>query len=476
MAEMQLEKLATELALVAELGPIETRFAAKQSHSAELHDVVQDSRTAASGSLFCAVPGLTVDGHDYVAAAVSRGAEAAMVERFVDTPCAQIKVGSVRRSMAYASALVHHNPSRELAVVGVTGTNGKTTTTQLLSSIVTSAGRSCRVIGTLDGAHTTPESPELQRQLRAAADDGIDVVAIEVSSHALDQHRADATEFAVALFSNLTPDHLDYHVDMEHYFEAKARLFDGRAKVELINIDDPWGQRLAAERTNATKVSLADVRVDTETITGTEFEWRGHHVWVPLPGRMNVANALMAAESALLLGLNEAEIASGLATATRVPGRMQLVLEVADDQPTVVVDYSHTPDSIERALQTLLAVTQGSVSIVFGCGGDRDRSKRPLMASAAETWSSAVYLTNDNPRSEDPLEIVADVLRGFDRPDLVRIETDRRLAIERAIIDADPGDVVLIAGKGHEMTQTIGSTVLPFNDVQVARSILEANR
>jgi len=473
---MLLEKLHAELGAIDELGA--TTMRAEQADAVtEVVDVVHDSRKASPHSLFCAVPGLTVDGHDYIDAAHKRGAVAALVEHFAEVDTPQIRVGNVRQAMAHAAALVHGRPSAELAVFGITGTNGKTTTTKLLASILASAGRSCHVIGTLAGAHTTPESTDLQRQLRAAVTAGHDVVALEVSSHALDQCRADATEFAVAAFSNLTPDHLDYHHDMASYFEAKARLFDGRARSEIINIDDPWGTRLAARRPGALAVSLHDIQIVNETIAGTEFNWRGHVARVPLPGHMNVANALMACEAALLLGLDESEIAVGLQSAEPVSGRMQLVQAPTTELPTVVVDYSHTPDSIERALQTLRSVERGGqLSIVFGCGGDRDRSKRPLMAAAAEAGADRVYLTSDNPRSEDPLAIIADALVGFDASGNVVIEPDRREAIRRAIIDAGPGDAILIAGKGHEKTQTVGDDVLPFDDVLVAQEMLEVTR
>jgi len=324
--------------------------------------------------------------------------------------------------------------------------------------------------------HTTPESPDLQRQFRSLVDDGGDVIALEVSSHALDQGRVDATQFAVAAFSNLTPDHLDYHRTMDAYFEAKKQLFDGRAQAEIINVDDPWGVRLADERPDAVRVSLHDIRIHHESLAGTRFTWRNHETWVPLPGRMNVANALMAAEAARLLGLSEPQIVTGLADAASVPGRMQTVGATNDERPTVVVDYSHTPDSIEVALATLRAVAPGArLSIVFGCGGDRYRQKRPLMAAAAEAGADRVYLTSDNPRSEEPMAIINDAITGFATPAAVVIEPDRKAAIERAIIDAAAGDVVLIAGKGHEKTQTIGTDVLPFDDVHVASDLLEAD-
>lgn len=475
---MLLEELRRELASVVHLDP-STPTLDNPLTGVDITEVVHDSRAAVPGSLFSAVPGLTVDGHDYIDKAVSLGASAVLVERRSSTDCHQLVTDNVRRSMAHAAAIVHGRPSRDLAVFGITGTNGKTTTTRLLGSVVRSVGKSCSVIGTLDGIHTTPESTDLQRQLRRLADEHVDIVALEVSSHALDQFRVEATDFAVAAFSNLTPDHLDYHHDMESYFQAKKQLFDGRAEVEVINVDDAWGARLADERPDAVRVSLGDITIGDESLTGTSFTWRGLDARVPLPGRMNVANAVMAAESARLLGLSDSDIVEGLAGADSVPGRMQTVTAPAHagrSFPTVVVDYSHTPDSIEVALATLRAVAPGaSVSIVFGCGGDRDRQKRPLMGRAAEQGADRVYVTSDNPRSEDPMGIIKDALAGFDSPAEAVVEPDRKLAIRRAIIDAAPGDVVLIAGKGHEKTQTIGRDVLPFDDVSIAANMLEAD-
>jgi len=477
---VQVTQLRAELASIEPAGSIEIRSAHRDALVAEVTDVVHDSRQASGGRLFCAVPGLSVDGHDFAPAAAREGASALLVERFIEGDAsvdalAQIKVASVRKAMPHAAAIVHGHPSNDIALVGITGTNGKTTTTHLLASIAISADRQCSTIGTLAGTHTTPESTELQRLLRAEVQTGSDIVALEVSSHALDQGRVDATQFAVAAFSNLTADHLDYHGDMGSYFDAKKRLFDGRARVELINIDDEWGAMLAGQRPDAITLSLANVQIDTETIQGTTFQWRGHNMLVTLPGRMNVANALMAAEAALVLGIDEEAIVAGLRTAVAVPGRMERVPSTAASQPTVFVDYSHTPDSIERALATVRRVSNdATVTIVFGCGGDRDRSKRPLMGRAAEVGADIVIVTSDNPRSEDPDEIISEAVAGMTNADAAIVEPDRRSAIRRAIINAGPNDVILIAGKGHEKTQTIGDNALPFDDVEVARELLEA--
>lgn len=439
----------------------------------DIIDVVHDSRAAAPGSLFCAVPGATVDGHDFIDAASAGGASALLVERFVAAPLAQLRVESVRAAMPTAAACVHGNPSQELAVVGITGTNGKTTTTHMLASIMQSAGRTVDVIGTLSGRHTTPEAPEFQRHLRSAVDAGVDVVAAEISSHALDQHRADAIHFAVTAFSNLTPDHLDYHGDMERYFEAKRRLFDGRSTHEVINVDDSWGAKLAELRPDAHRISLNDITTETADLHGTTFVWRGHRVHLSIPGAMNVANAVMAAEIAVLLGASIEQVATGLSAVPQVPGRMERVTE-PNAPVTVLVDYSHTPDSIERALAAIrMSDPSALVTIVFGCGGDRDRSKRPLMAQAAEAGADIVILTSDNPRSEDPDVIIADARNGMVRPDEAIVESDRRRAIAVGLDRTPDGGVLLIAGKGHERTQTIGDQILPFDDVTIASELLE---
>lgn len=434
-------------------------------------DVVHDSRQAARNTLFCAIPGAIADGHDYVAEAAGLGAPVVLVERFVDHAVPQLLVSEVRRVMPHAAALVHGRPSERLNVVGVTGTNGKTTTTHMLAAILRAGGAAVEVIGTLSGAHTTPESTDLQRTLRAAADSGTTVVAAEVSSHALAQHRVDAVVFAVAAFTNLTPDHLDFHGDMTSYFEAKARLFDGRARHELINVDDQWGVRLAELRPDAVRLSVRDTTIEHADLDESVFVWRGRRVRLPLAGDMNVANALMAAESARLFDLDDEQVVAGLESLPPVPGRMERVPAVPG-APTVIVDYSHTPDSIERALATVRSIVGASpVTIVFGCGGDRDRPKRPLMGRAAE-GADLVVVTSDNPRSEDPLTIIDDALAGMTRPDAAIVEPDRRMAIATAIERTPAAGVVLVAGKGHERTQTVGERVLPFDDVNVASELL----
>lgn len=434
-------------------------------------DVEHDSRRVTPTALFCAVPGTSFDGHDFVPAAAESGAVAALVERQLDMAIPQIVVDAVRPAMAHAAAAVHGDPSHTIDVFGVTGTNGKTTTTQMLASVFEHVGADVEVIGTLAGRFTTPESTAFQRVLRDAAETGKTLVAAEVSSHALDQHRVDGTRFAVAAFSNLTPDHLDFHGDMETYFEAKTKLFDGRAGHELINVDDPWGRRLAATRPDAQQLSLDSIAIEDADLTGTVFVWNGQRVSLPIAGRMNVANALMAAEAAVAMGLAPADVAAGLSELPQVRGRMEVVSN-PDDRVVVVVDYSHTPDSIERALSTLRDVHDAPVSIVFGCGGDRDRTKRPLMGAAAEAGADLVVVTSDNPRSEPPMDIIDAALEGMSEPGAAIVDPDRRNAIRLAIEQTPARGVVLIAGKGHEATQTIGTVKHPFDDAQVSREVL----
>lgn len=377
--------------------------------------------------------------------------------------------------MAPLAAAFHGHPSRRLSVVGVTGTNGKTTVTHLLASILRAAGRPVEVIGTLSGARTTPEAPVLQAQLAAVADGGGDTVAMEVSSHALDQHRVDATWFAVAVFTNLSRDHLDYHRTMERYFEAKARLFRaGRTRVAAIDVDDEHGRRLAriAEDEGITVRPVTQRLVDGyELRDGREvFSWRGRPVRLPLVGSHNVSNALAAAVAAEALGIGPAEVASGLSSAPAVAGRFE---RVDAGQPfTVAIDYAHTPAALE---QTLVAARQiahpagGRVGVVFGCGGDRDRSKRPAMGAVAAGLADLVLVTSDNPRWEDPLEIIDDVCSGT--PGL-EVEADRRAAIARALDWARAGDVVVVAGKGHEAVQEVRGAIVPFDDRSVVTAEL----
>jgi UDP-N-acetylmuramoyl-L-alanyl-D-glutamate--2,6-diaminopimelate ligase len=441
----------------------------------EVTDVVHDTRAVARGALFCCVPGSHVDGHTLAPDAVARGAVALLAQRPVDVDVPQLQVPSVREAMGPVAASFWGHPSRDLAVVGVTGTSGKTTTTHLLGAIASAAGRPAEVIGTLSGARTTPEAPELQAALARARAEGRTTVAMEVSSHALALGRVRGTRFAVAVFTNLSHDHLDFHRDLEDYFAAKARLFrPDLAEAAVVNADDPYGARLLADAAVPTEpYSLADAEHLEVGAARCRFRWRGQLVELPLGGRFNASNALAAATAAAHLGIDVAAIAAGLSSAPPVPGRFE---PVHAGQPfAVLVDYAHKPGALESALLAARdAAGGGRVLLVFGAGGDRDRTKRPEMGEVAARLADRVLLTSDNPRGEDPLAIIDAVRTGMARIDTLTIEPDRAAAIAQALAEARAGDVVLIAGKGHEAVQIVGDATLPFDDRAVARDALLA--
>ncbi len=444
----------------------------------EIAGLALDSRQVKPGDLFLCVPGATTDGHRFAPAAVERGAVALLVERPVEAEARQVRVRDVRRAMAWVAAVFHRDPSGELAMVGVTGTNGKTSTAHLVKAVLDHAGRPSGLVGTLTGALTTPEAPILAARLRAMVDEGIEAVAMEVSSHALVQERVTGIRFDVGVFTNLSPDHLDYHGSLESYFAAKARLFTpAMVDAAVINVADPWGARLA-ETTVVPVIpfsaaSASDVEVG---LSGSTFTWRRQRVRLALPGRFNIENAIAAAEAARCLGLDEGAIAAGLGAAGQVAGRFEVVVDRASGPaaaPTVIVDFSHTPAGIEGVLRAVREIQpEAAICIVFGAGGDRDREKRPLMGAAATAHADHVVVTSDNPRSEDPDVIIAEILAGIGDAGSVDVEPDRRRAIARAISSHGPGDVVVIAGKGHETTQTVGEQVWPFDDRQVVRELI----
>ena len=436
-----------------------------------------DSRRAVPGTLFCCVPGARTDGHLHAADAVSRGATALLCDHFLDLGATQVQVdGGVRPAMASVAAAFFGYPARSLDTVGVTGTNGKTTVTHLVRTVLEADGRPTGLIGTLGGARTTPESPDLQRMLAGLVADGARAVSMEVSSHALTQHRVDGIVFDVAAFTNLSRDHLDHHGTMEQYFEAKASLFrPDRCRHAVVFADDPWGARLLERLagTPTTRVSRAEATDVDLDVGSSTFRWRGHRVHLPLSGRFNVDNALVAATVAGLLGVDDATVAAGLASAPTVPGRMEVV---APGLPvSVLVDYAHTPAGLDVALRAARELAGGGrVFCVFGCGGDRDRGKRPEMGRVASELADVVVLTSDNPRSEDPSAIIDEVHAGCSGPADVTVEPERSAAIRTAVGAAAPGDVVLVAGKGHEGTQTTGDVAVPFDDrVEAARALTE---
>jgi UDP-N-acetylmuramoyl-L-alanyl-D-glutamate--2,6-diaminopimelate ligase len=457
----------------------------------DVRGVVHDTDAVVAGSLFCCVRGARVDGHDLAAGAVAAGAAALLVDHVLPLAVPQVVVPDVRRAMGPLAAAFWGNPSYDLVVVGVTGTSGKTTVTHLLCPVLEASGLpSCAIIGTLSGARTTPESTDLQAMLAAERDRvgsgagaGRGAVAMEVSSHGLALHRVDGTRFAVAVFTNLSQDHLDFHQTMDEYFEAKAALFTpGFTDRAVICSDDPRGRALLARLSGtrseltATGYSLADAEELTLSPAGASFRWRGEPVELALAGRFNVVNALAAAAAAEALGIEPDVVARGLSAAGPVPGRFEAI--DVGQRFTVLVDYAHKPDALDQALRAAreLVAAGGGLRVVFGCGGDRDMAKRPLMGEVATRLADHVVLTSDNPRSEDPQAIIDEIRAGIPPGTraTVAVEPDRRRAIERALGEARPGDVVVIAGKGHETTQTIGDTVRPFDDRAVARAALSA--
>jgi UDP-N-acetylmuramoyl-L-alanyl-D-glutamate--2,6-diaminopimelate ligase len=475
-------------ALIRALAPSEVIGA----HPVEVGDLAHDTRAARAGTLFFCVRGSRVDGHELAAAAVERGASALVVEHPVevgaDVP--QLVVPDSRAAMAVAADVFFGEPTKELEVVGVTGTNGKTTTAFLLHAILRAAGRSPGLVGTVEwvvggerrpAPFTTPEAIDLQRLFREMLDSGDRSAAIEASSHGSALGRLERVRFAALVFTNLTQDHLDLHGTMEDYFQAKRRLFTGaQPPPAAVSLGNEWGRRLAAELAESHRAPLVTFGLDAGAEVwaeglevgprGSRFTAAGMELETRLRGSFNVENALGAVAASLLLDLPEDAIAEGLASVSSVPGRFE---PVEAGQPfTVIVDYSHTPDSLESALRAAQDLSEGRVLVVFGAGGDRDRGKRPLMGRVAARLADVAIVTSDNPRSEEPLAIIQDVLQGAGVD--VEIDPDRRTAIERAVALAEPGDVVLIAGKGHEQGQEIGGVVHPFDDRVVAREALAA--
>lgn len=440
----------------------------------EVTSIVDDSRDVTAGSLFCCVIGSTVDGHDRAEEAVANGAVALVVSRPLPLDVPQVLVSDVRASLAPLGAAFYDHPDRHLRLCGITGTNGKTTTTHLLAAILTAARWRVATLGTLTGQYTSPPALQLQAKLAEFRKEH-NAVVMEVSSHALVQHRVDALRFRVGIFTNLTQDHLDYHGTMEAYFDAKALLFDsGRCDKAVINVDDPYGRRLRDRiAASATPFGLADAENLVLGPVGSSFEWGGKHVELPLIGEFNVYNALAAATAARELGVNEAVIAEALTNVTPVPGRVE---SIRAGQPfTVLVDFAHTPDGLEKVLRIAADAARkssGRMCVVFGCGGDRDKGKRPQMGRIAQGHADRVIVTSDNSRSEEPAAIVRDILSGMQDPQAAEVELDRRSAIRSALEWAERGDVVVIAGRGHEKTLDSGGVKVAFDDREVARELL----
>jgi UDP-N-acetylmuramoyl-L-alanyl-D-glutamate--2,6-diaminopimelate ligase len=476
------------------IGQLASRLPARTqivgNRNLEITSLVVDSRKATPGALFVAVLGQRVDGHAFVDAAVRRGASAVVIEEAraqnVPSGVTAIVVPDSRRALSIIAATYYGDPSHALDVLGVTGTNGKTTTTRMIAAILEASGRPCGVIGTVGAQfrnktwtleNTTPLPPELHGLFAQMHELGAWAVAMEVSSHALVLDRVEDVRFRVAALTNITRDHLDFHQTLEAYAAAKKRLFQ-MAQAAVINVDDAHGARWLTETRRRIPTLSYSLRGRADLVaqqigsyaSGSEFIVDGVQMRVHLPGLFNVQNALAATGVAVSLGIDLATCAKGLDALERVRGRME---HVSGGDVDVVVDYSHTPDSLENALIALRETTPHKLAVVFGCGGDRDRGKRPEMGRIAAAYADRIYVTSDNPRGELPEEIVAEIVTGIGpRPHVT--EVDRRRAIHRAIEEASPGDVVLIAGKGHETYQIIGDQTLPFDDAEVAHEALTA--
>lgn len=443
--------------------------------SAMITNVTHDSRTVTEGSLFCCIRGAGVDGHRFANDAVAKGAVCLLVDHVVETtvPVAQIVVNDTRAAMGWFAAGVLGFPADQLTMVGITGTNGKTTTAQLLADMLRADGRKVGVIGTLTQARTTPEATDLQALLRSFVDDGCDSVVMEVSSHALELHRVAGVRFQVAIFTNLSQDHLDFHDSMESYFRAKARLFTTElAERAIVNLDDPHGRLLYDAAVVPTDgYSINDAEELVLSADRSEFLVSGRRFELSIGGTFNVSNALAAIAAAHMLGVSPAAIVEATRSAS-VPGRFE---PVRAGQPFVVlIDFAHTPDGLDSVLRSarLSMAPTARLIVVFGCGGDRDAAKRPIMGRIATDLADLAVLTSDNPRSEDPLSILDQVVAGVLRDEVLQVIEDRRTAISVALRSAVSGDVVVIAGKGHENGQQVGTVVHPFHDRTVTESLL----
>ncbi|MCW5961693.1 MAG: UDP-N-acetylmuramoyl-L-alanyl-D-glutamate--2,6-diaminopimelate ligase [Pyrinomonadaceae bacterium] len=467
-----------------------------------VRDITHDSRQAGKDSIFAAIRGLTMDGHRFVDDVMRRGAVGIIseLERPENFSGAWLKVENSRKALANAAAVINGDPSNELKLVGITGTNGKTTTTYLMFALGEANGEKCAMLTTVEyrigeksepAVRTTPEASDTQRFLREAVDDGCTMAVMETSSQAIHLNRCDGLHFKVGVFTNLTRDHLDYHLTMENYFDAKKALFDGRLgeppKSSVINVDDRWGQKLANELrekgqhvvtfSQANAADLTAGNVEVSLLTGTSFDLRtpagDRKIRSPLVGKPHVYNMLSASAAALELGYDLDKIADGLSKCIGAPGRFERVPNQGNF--AVVVDYAHSDDALLNTLKTARELTKGRIITVFGCGGDRDKTKRAPMGQVAGAHSDLVILTSDNPRTEDPMKIISQIemgIKGTNCPYLVN--SDRREAIHQAVEKARSEDVVIIAGKGHENYQIIGNEKYHFDDREIAMEALQS--
>lgn len=485
---MKISQLLKNVDIIDKKGNIES----------EIKDLKIDSREVVQGDLFICLKGFQSDGHQYIDEAIQKGAKAIISEKWLHVKqegLFEAAVPNSRQALAIIANNFFNFPTTKVSLYGVTGTNGKTTTTFLIESILRYSGQKTGLIGTVKGMidgidiklkNTTPEPLELQRLIAEMVNKKVDAVVMEVSSHALDMSRVDGCQFDVAVFTNLSQDHLDYHKDMEDYFRAKRLLFeylDHQDMIKVINSDDDFGQKLLQKnkeraytyglnkKANFKAKNISLSQKETEYIFQSENE--EFNIKLKLPGLFNVYNSLAAATACSLRGISSESIIGGLAGVTRVPGRFELVS--AGQDFLVAVDYAHTPDSLEKVIKAAREITKGRVITVFGCGGDRDRSKRPLMGIAAVEGSDLSIVTSDNPRSEGSQSIIKDILDGINLPEYknkFEVEADRRKAISKAINLAEKGDIIIIAGKGHEEGQIIGNEIVPFNDRNVAEELL----
>jgi UDP-N-acetylmuramoyl-L-alanyl-D-glutamate--2,6-diaminopimelate ligase len=462
--------------------------AASGAPPVEVAALAYDNRRVLPGSVFFCVRGFTRDGHDFARDAIARGAAALVVDHALGLGVPEVVVADVRAAMAPAAARLHGDPTASLRTIGVTGTNGKTTTAYVVRALLQAAGLQTGLLGTVTSViggeeravvRTTPEAVDLQETFAAMRAGGDTHCVMEVSSHALQLGRADAIHWAAAIFTNLTQDHLDFHPTMEDYFAAKRKLFEAGPQVAVINVDDPYGARLAAEFPSATTIAIDSPQADLRAtgvrtdFSGSAFRAGDLELRSPLPGRFNVLNVLGAVVAVRALGVDDDTIAAALPAAGRVPGRFEPVDE--GQEFAVLVDYAHTPDSLENVLAAARPLTEGRLLCVFGCGGDRDRGKRPQMGEISARLADHTIVTSDNPRSEDPGAIVDEILTGIADRSTTEAIVDRHAAIERAVQLGRLGDVVVIAGKGHEQGQEFeGGRKLPFDDVTVAREALRA--
>ena len=485
------------------VGKVANALNAKFSGNSEtiVTDVTHDSRQAGAGSLFVAVRGLTMDGHRFIEDVMRRGAVGIISELEVPEGFegAWLQVGEARKALAQAAAVINGNPSHQLKLVGITGTNGKTTTTYLTYALAEANGEKSAMLTTVEyrigeksepAIRTTPEASDTQRFLREAVEEGCQVATMETSSQAIDLHRCDALRFQVAIFTNLTRDHLDYHLTMENYFDAKKKLFDGRLGEKpassVINIDDEWGAKLADElKANNQKVvtfainnsaDLTPENIEVSLLKGTSFLLKTpqgeRQVNSPLVGKPHVYNILAATSTSLELGFDLDKIVKGIETCVGAPGRFERVPH--DGDFAIVVDYAHSDDALLNVLKTARDLTNGRIITVFGCGGDRDKTKRAPMGEVAGKHSDLAIITSDNPRTEDPLKIISQIEVGIKETNCPYLSvSDRREAIHTAISKAKAGDVVLIAGKGHETYQIIGNDKFHFDDREIALEALE---